>query len=470
MSAKKYVGDNTFNFLNLSEKFEGDVDWNFQGDGKLWNYNLQYFDYLHDALTSENDKQRLIEDFAGALLNKKVKPEPYPVSLRLINWVIYYSKTGYSSPLFERALKYQVDYLESNLEYHLLANHLLENYFALLVCGYCLHDVKLTMKALRLIEKELKEQVLKDGAHYERSPMYHCIILSRLLMIIDIVHTNRWISLDSAFLKLKAEAMLQWLKTFSFDDGTYPHFNDSTNGVAPAAPLLFEYATTLALGANKGKLEDSGYRKFALGNYEVVADAGKPMPSYQPGHSHSNMMSFCVNHKNSPFLTDTGISTYEKNARRQFERSTSAHNCVVIDQTNQSEVWGGFRVGKRAEILILKDEASVLSARHNGYLHKFKCMHEREFKFSDENITIFDLLTNKTLLGTTFFYLDHSIRIPEKKGKHFFIQEVGSVHFLNASKEEVCAYEQAVGFNKKEKSYCIKVYFQDHLTTTIQFQ
>src|SRR5688500_13497266 len=37
---------NRFSFLNLSKNFPGKVDWNFNEYGKLWTYNLNYFDFL----------------------------------------------------------------------------------------------------------------------------------------------------------------------------------------------------------------------------------------------------------------------------------------------------------------------------------------------------------------------------------------------------------------------------------------
>lgn len=40
----KYQIKNSFNFLNQEKKFEKQVDWNFLSYGKLWNYNLEYFD------------------------------------------------------------------------------------------------------------------------------------------------------------------------------------------------------------------------------------------------------------------------------------------------------------------------------------------------------------------------------------------------------------------------------------------
>jgi hypothetical protein len=42
-----YLGNNEFNFLNRKKQFVQDsIKWNFKGYGKLWNYNLQYGNYL----------------------------------------------------------------------------------------------------------------------------------------------------------------------------------------------------------------------------------------------------------------------------------------------------------------------------------------------------------------------------------------------------------------------------------------
>ena len=43
---KSYLENNTFQFLNQKVKFEL-INWNFSNNGKLWNYNLLYFDFLN---------------------------------------------------------------------------------------------------------------------------------------------------------------------------------------------------------------------------------------------------------------------------------------------------------------------------------------------------------------------------------------------------------------------------------------
>ena len=38
--------NNSFSFLNISHFFTEEIDWNHDQFGKLWTYNLNYFDYL----------------------------------------------------------------------------------------------------------------------------------------------------------------------------------------------------------------------------------------------------------------------------------------------------------------------------------------------------------------------------------------------------------------------------------------
>ena len=69
-----------------------------------------------------------------------------------------------------------------------------------------------------------------------------------------------------------------------------------------------------------------------------------------------------------------------------------AHNTVSVGGKNSSEVWSGFRVGKRAKVNILKDEASEVTARHNGFK---PVVHERGFQISNGTFIVEDCLTSQ---------------------------------------------------------------------------
>ena len=50
----------------------------------------------------------------------------------------------------------------------------------------------------------------------------------------------------------------------------------------------------------------------------------------------------------------------KRNAIRQYERATHSHNTVKIGSKEQTQVWGGFRVAKRAKITHLIEKLILL--------------------------------------------------------------------------------------------------------------
>ena len=167
--------DDKFTILNLSKKFNYKIDWNFSEYGKLWTYNLTYFEYL-----KVKEDVNLIYDFIENIESVKDGLEPFPISLRGINWIKFLTKHEIKDEKIDDSLYAQYYILLNNLEYHLLGNHLLENGFSLLFGAYYFQDENLHKKAKDILEKELNEQILYDGAHFELSPMYHQLMLFRL--------------------------------------------------------------------------------------------------------------------------------------------------------------------------------------------------------------------------------------------------------------------------------------------------
>src|SRR5690606_21988665 len=103
-------------------------------------------------------------------------------------------------------------------------------------------------KALKILRSELNEQILDDGAHFELSPMYHQILLNRLLDCINLVQHNPGKENDFiSFLKEKAIIMLSWLEAITYKNGNIPMFNDCAYDIAPKSAQLFNYAKKLSL-------------------------------------------------------------------------------------------------------------------------------------------------------------------------------------------------------------------------------
>ena len=460
-SSKSYKGAGKFFFLNLEKEFHA-IDWNFSDFGKLWIYNLNYFEFFHQEGMKKEEGSRLIRDYISNGSSLRDGLEPYPISLRGINWIKFLVEKQIQDEEINIFLYRNYQRLADNLEYHLLANHLLENGFSLLFGAYYFEDDRFYYKARKILVRELEEQVLKDGAHYELSPMYHQIIFHRVLDCLNLVKNNAWKKKELlSFLQKKAELLLGWLDEISFNGGEIPKLNDSSNGIAPTTEELKEYAGSLGIEKKKIQLKDSGYRKFSFEDFEVVMDAGQIVPVYQPGHSHADSLQFVLNYKSKPIVVDTGISTYEKNERRQLERSTASHNTVTINDKNSSEVWGGFRVARRAKVFLIQDSPSEVEASHDGYKN-LGVIHRRKFSLGKNIFKIKDTLeanpSGYEAKGHLHFHPDVQI---ELSGKTLYINKELKINFSGIEKLEIYNYLFAAGFNKLVPAKKITYQFQD---------
>lgn len=462
-----YLGDNHFQFLNLEQNFKKEINWNYLGYGKLWAYHLNYFDYLHQPEMDWETGKALIESFLHNPKNRLEGMEPYPISLRTINWIKFLAKHDRYTQEVVDALYAQYQVLTKKLEYHLLGNHLLENGFSLLFGAVFFQDEKLNWLTRKILKGELKEQVLEDGAHFELSPMYHVILLQRALDGYNLlIHNKHELQEVEDQLKEVIQKMVNWLHTMMFSNGDMPMFNDSTGEQALEPNAILNYAQQLGFTPQHIQLKESGYRKFEFGDFEMVADVGEVGPTYQPGHAHSDTLSFVLYHQGKPIIVDRGISTYEKNQTREEERGTASHNTVMVNGKEQTNVWGGFRVGRRAKPIIIKDEGELLKATHTGY-DSLDVNHIREWKVNDQEIVIRDEINGGDTKSVAYIHLHPDIKPEQIEEGHFRLKSC-ILEFENMTSATMEEYYYCKGFNKKETAYRFKVTFSGVLKAVIK--
>lgn len=462
-----YLGENQFQFLNLEQNFNEEIDWNFLGHGKLWAYHLNYFDYLHQPDMDWKTGMELMDKFLEQPQSRSEGLDPYPISLRTINWIKLLAKNDRYPAEVVDSLYAQYQVLTKKLEYHLLGNHLLENGFSLLFGAIFFQDEKLIRLARKILKAELEEQILEDGAHFELSPMYHVILLQRALDGYNLLINNHHELQDvEGQLKEVIQKMVNWLHTIMFVSGDIPMFNDSTDGQALESKVILGYAQQFGFTPQTIELKESGYLKFEAGDFEIVADVGEVGPVYQPGHAHSDTLSFVLYHKGKPVIVDRGISTYEKNQIREDERGTASHNTVLINSKEQTDVWGGFRVGKRAKPLIIKESDSILKASHTGY-DGMGIRHIREWQFHENEIQITDGIEGQKAEGVALIHLHPDIE-PEQTEYGIFRLNNHILSFDNYKHVVKEKYAFCLGFNKTVMAYKIRIEFKGVLKTTIK--
>ena len=461
---------NDFTFLNIKDSFHS---WSQTNHGMLWAYNLNYMDWLNQEGISDNDCARWIDKFITELPQNHVGQDPYPIALRAINWVkVFCLGPHLRTKERDNSLYSQVLLLEKKLEYRLLGNHLLEDAYALFIASIYFDDKRLLKKASSLLKKQLKEQVLADGAHYEQSPMYHCILLDRLLDCINFSLTTD----DSDYtdyLKGVAVRMLGHLESVKWDDGSIPLLNDAANGIAPTPVQLFDYARRLELEWKAVEMKESGYRKLRSKRFEAIVDVGNITAIYQPGHTHADTFNYELRIDGNPVVVDTGISTYNKTPRRQYERGTSAHNTVVEDGKDSSRVWGGFRVGKRAKVSDVrckKEEGRcVLEALHNGFGKN--CLHKRKFTMDEWGLHIEDTI-GQGRKGVNDIHLAPGIDASEMDNNpnQIFICNQRSEHmieFTGCKKVELLKEKISTEYNQFKDIDVLALHFENQMSYTI---
>ncbi len=307
--APRLVAADRARFLNQEHRIDAPSAWNDPVRDKLWLYNLHYFDDLRraDRVAWREAHRALIRRWIAENPPGHGNGwEPYPLSLRIVNWIRWHIETAGLDEAMLHSLAVQARYLTGRLEYHLLANHLLANAKALAFAGMFFEGREAASwlaKGIELLGFQLSEQVLADGAHFELSPMYHAIVLEDGL---DLVNAQR--VYDGAFDVNQAGVlsrwreilprMLSWLAAMTHRDGEIAFFNDAAIGIASPLRELEGYAR--ALGLQPGvpprdgmtPLTASGYVRIANPRSLVIFDAGRVGPEYNPGHAHADTLSF----------------------------------------------------------------------------------------------------------------------------------------------------------------------------------
>lgn len=454
---------NSMEFLHIRDTFQS---WCMTEHGMLWAYNLNYMDWLCQGNMTQEEGERWIDAFIKDLAANSIGQDAAPTALRCVNWMKFFM-THPNSATKERldSLYSQMCLLSRKLEHHLLGNHLLEDAFALFFASVFFHDHRLYRKASKLLLEQLKEQVLADGAHFEQSPMYHCIMLDRLLDCYNI-STHNAVFVEQTVLngKLKdtAERMLGHLMAIVYQDGSIPLLNDSAQGIAPTSAELLEYALRLQLEPRALPLRECGYRKMQSEEMEAIVDIGNITATYQPGHTHADTFTFELRIDGKPFIVDTGISTYDKTSRRQYERSTKAHNTVSINGKDSSHVWGGFRVGKRARVKVETDSPSKITAAHDG----FGKLHTRSFTLNTEGFSVEDTIDSDSP-AVSYIHLAPSLKALVVNSDRI---EVGKhvISFHGAEKIDIVQDFASTAYNCFEKIDVIEMHFHHQLSYTIQ--
>jgi uncharacterized heparinase superfamily protein len=404
----RFDGWRRFRLLNREVSFQDQIDWDFAGEGPLWAYHLHQFDYLRRPGLPAAARRALILDWierhpAGTGW------EPHPLALRILCWTRLLATPG-ALPLdagaeaqVRASLAAQAETLAAHLETHLLANHYLSDLLALVFAGvahegaaadaWLAHEV-----ALR---RELREQVGADGLHFERSPMYHALLLENVLDLRNAALAcpgRAPAALETALAETGAR-MLGALETLTLPDGGLALFADSAHGIAAPPATLLRYGRALGLEPRHpdppGVLRDGGYVRLERAPFTLVASVAGPAPAYQPGHAHCDALAFELCVGGERVVADAGVAEYIPGALRDWSRATRAHATLEVGGRDQAEVWAAHRVGGRPRVELVRVEPGASCEALCAGWSTPDSVHRRRFRLSGASLEIEDRIEGR---------------------------------------------------------------------------
>jgi uncharacterized heparinase superfamily protein len=278
---------------------------------------------------------------------------------------------------------------------------------------------------------------------------------------------------------LKASCMTAWLRTMCHPDGEISFFNDAAFNIAPSLDELETYAqkvlldkTSISWEAPLIHLKNSGYIRLDYESAVALLDVAPIGPDYIPGHAHADTLSFELSIASHRVLVNSGTSCYGVSTERLRQRGTAAHNTVVVDKNDSSQVWASFRVARRAYPVGLKieflpnSEVTKVYCAHNGYARlPGKPIHHRTWLMDEGGLTVIDSIEGQHQSAEARFHFHPKIKVEIELNS-----TKGTATLPDGSKMTWCAEYGSVRLEKSTwhprfgqslKNQCLVVKFLD---------
>lgn len=378
--------------------------------------------------------------------------------------------------------------------------------------------------------KEMQKQVYADGCDFEASTCYHRLVLelfffSSLLVIVNddgfSGRSHRNIS-EKIFGKAYTDKLHRMFETVFYllkPNGMMPQIGDNDSGrlhiFAKREVLDMRYLLTLGaiffqepkfkvkefgfceealwVFGEKGyktwqslkehTLEDLKSRSFPDAGWFVIRNnrdyllisCGPNGQNGNGGHAHNDKLSFELSLDDEDIFVDPGTYVYtpEPEMRNLF-RSTGYHNTVTVINLEQNSLDTGLYLfhledDSKAKINIWesKNEHDLFSGEHFGF-DKEGYHHQRTIHFmkTGRAVRIIDNVTGKSPQSVAYFHCKPGISMVEK-GNGTFSAGNALITFKGHDRVEIADSWYSPEYGRKEKSFCIKVFFGNSLETRI---
>lgn len=371
---------------------------------------------------------------------------PLEMAIRIINWswalAFIRSSAALTCSLFstiQRSIAEQANHIARYLSaYSSANNHLIGEAAGLVFAGFCfpwlVEAERWREKGIATLTQEIQRQIHSDGLPAEQATHYLEFILDFYLL------TWRLLELNGISVPIiwgnRLEAASNFIRHIVDENGNIPSIGDSDNArVVPLNdfPKANNFLSILASAAvilkhpgfksaAKGWDEKSHWllgergqeafdslpltnkyvqsTAFRKGGYCVMRVPGRVL-GFDIGplgylstaaHGHADALSLYLSVNGQPVLIDPGTFAYQEGGKwRDFFRGTAAHNTIMVDLQNQSEIQGTFLWGQKAKAYLERwesnDKYDLAIAYHDGY-RKLGVIHRRSVLYYKSDLIL----------------------------------------------------------------------------------
>lgn len=390
-------------FLNQEwqvSALDGAWDWSLQqfqggsGPSRLWKFQLHSFRWMAVLARGHGPgsldlMDRLSRSWIAAHPSPRRRARAlawnsYTMANRIEQWAYAETLCGpFLSSTVRAAARQQAQFLARHFEWDLRGNHLVRNATGLLVASLWLQVPESGFwmdRAAQVLRGALRRQLCSDGGHYERSPMYHLVVMEDFAQCLELLRCAGHLPALQRSLAEGLQRMADWSCSVMWPDGTIPLFNDSAAGVVPAPAQLVARVKRqcqpdpgASPAANADHRPTSGFAVLRAGSWLAIVDGGPLGPREQPGHAHCGLGSMVASYHTERILEDTGVFEYEHGTRRSYARSTAAHSTLQFEGEEQADCWGEFRMGRRVRRIGWHNDARSCQLEYawqSGRIHR----------------------------------------------------------------------------------------------------
>lgn len=418
------------------------------------------------------------------------------IALRAYQWliVVYLIKDTDRKDFKQKLSKgicASTEYVMNNLSLYSSANnHLILEAAISSIIGLCFDgvvDQNWFSEGYSILKEEIPKQFHEDGVNKEQALHYQGFVTDMMLQYNSIMRSLGKLPLSENLIKKSVIFMAELNSSINYSD-----FGDSDDAKIVALGSskynYYEYLLVFAseyygesfiqcdnkypevqLFCNEQKdkkvVKLKGFSNYEKGGYSIIKnnnnllvfDYGELGFGDLAAHGHADALMFIYQYGGKEFFTDSGTFIYNiKSDRRNYYRSTKAHNTLCFEGENQSEIKGPFLWGKKSKTKLntiedLQDKY-VLEAENDGYSPK---IHRRKIEYykSNDLVKIFDYFDGNAEIN---FILDNKV----------FVEVVEkNIYKLKNDKE---LYIYLSGESQVEKTFISKKFLVEEETFKIE--